>query len=316
MTAAMLIYETNGQSDAVVIADAVRRDFPDLPVHVATSAEEARTFGAACDILVCSATAPSQSLIDAMPALAWMQFLSAGVDALGAISFKRQPLITSGRGVHGPQMSELAFMLMLSALRDFPRMLDNQRAHLWQKWPQPLLYEKAIVIVGVGVIGEALAARCKAFGMKVIGVSGGRNAAPGFDEIVSRAKLGEALARADIVVVLAPYTPENHMLIDAAMLARLPPHAVLVNLARGRIVDEAALRACLIAGKIRAAAMDVFAREPLPADDPLWDTPRLTITSHIGGFSDIYTDQMLPIVLENLAAWRAGKPETMRNIVR
>lgn len=311
----MLIFEANQQSDPFVLAEAVRRSHPDIEVHPTRSLEEALQIAPACDILIGSAGGPRQSLIDAMPHLSWIHFVSAGTDALGAISFARKPVVTSSRGSHGPQMSELAFMLMTAVLRDFPRMIENQKARKWERWPQGLLLGKTVTIVGVGAIGEMLAARCKAFGMRTLGVSGGRATAPAFDEIVPRTALGDALAQADIVVVLVPYAPENHMLLDAKMLARLAPHAVLINLARGRIVDEAALRDMLISKKLSAAAMDVFAREPLPADDPLWDCPNLIITPHIGGFSDNYSEQMIPLLLENLAAWKAGKPETMRNLV-
>ncbi len=311
----MLIFETNQQADPVLLAEAVRRSHPDIEVQPAHSLDEALRFAPACEVLIASPGAPRQSLIDAMPDLGWIHFVSAGTDALGAISFGKKPVVTSSRGSHGPQMSELAFMLMTAVLRNFPRMIENQKAHIWARWPQGLLLGKTVAIVGVGLIGEMLAARCKAFGMRTLGVSGGRETAPGFDEIVPRAALGEALGQADIAVVLVPYAPENHMLLGAEMLARLAPHAVLINLARGRIVDEAALREMLIDGKLRGAAMDVFEREPLPADDPLWDCPNLIITPHIGGFSDNYTDQMIPLLLENLAAWKAGKPETMRNLV-
>jgi phosphoglycerate dehydrogenase-like enzyme len=173
-----------------------------------------------------------------------------------------------------------------------------------------------MVIVGVGGIAEDLAVRAKAFEMKVVGVSSGRTSAPGFDEIMPRDKLGDALARADFVVILAPYTPANANMMSAEMLARMQPHAILVNLGRGGLVDEKALREQLLAGKLGAAALDVFAKEPLPKDDPLWDTPRVLVMPHIGGFSDIYTEQMLPLTLENLAAFRAGKQDAMRNLMR
>jgi phosphoglycerate dehydrogenase-like enzyme len=301
-----MIFGTTNLFDPEAMAVAVRRANPGLVVRVPKSNEDAQTQGAACEVLICAATAPLQLLVDAMPNLKWLHLLAAGTDIVDRTKFNKRPLVSSSRGVHGPQMSEQAFLMIMSAMRDFPRILENQKKHVWDRWPQPTLYG----------IAEDLAVRAKAFEMKVVGVSSGRTSAPGFDEIMPRDKLGDALARADFVVILAPYTPANANMMSAEMLARMQPHAILVNLGRGGLVDEKALREQLLAGKLGAAALDVFAKEPLPKDDPLWDTPRVLVMPHIGGFSDIYTEQMLPLTLENLAAFRAGKQDAMRNLMR
>lgn len=315
MTTEIMIFGITNLFDAEAMAVAVRKAHPALTVRVPKSTEDAQAQGGACEVLICAATAPLQVLVDAMPHLKWLHLLAAGTDVVDRTRFGTRPAITYSRGVHGPQMAELAFMAIMSAIRDFPRILENQKKHVWDRWPQPVLAGKTMTIIGVGGIAEDLATRAKAFEMKVVGVSGGRTGAPGFDEIVPREKLGEALARADFVVILAPYTAANANMLSAEMLARMQAHAVLVNLGRGGLIDEKALRAQLAAGKLGAAALDVFEREPLPKDDPLWDTPRLLVTPHIGGFSDTYTEQMLPLVLENLAAFSAGKLETMRNLL-
>jgi phosphoglycerate dehydrogenase-like enzyme len=314
MTTEIMVFGTTNLFDPEAMGAAVRKANPTLTVHVAKSNEAAQAQGGACEVLICAATAPLQLLVDAMPKLKWLHLLAAGTDVVDRTRFNARPAITFSRGTHGPQMAELVFLMILSAVRDFPRIQENQKNHIWDRWPQPVLAGKTMTIIGVGGIAEDLAARAKAFEMKVVGVSS-RASAPGFDDIVPREKLGDALASADFVVILAPYNAANANMLSAEMLARMQKHAVLVNLGRGGLVDENALRDMLIAGKLAGAALDVFAREPLPKDDPLWDTPRLLVTPHIGGFSNVYTEQMLPLVLENLAAWRAGKPETMRNLL-
>jgi phosphoglycerate dehydrogenase-like enzyme len=278
------------------------------------SADDAIPHAGEAEIVMGLAQTVSQRLVDAMPRLRWIQAFTTGVDPLERLRLPAGTIVTSARGVHGPQMTELAFLLMLALLRKLPQMLANQaRAH-WQRWPQPLLFGKTIVIVGVGAIGEELAARCQAFGMRVLGVSGGRASAPHFDRMFPRAGLVQAAAEADFLVVLAPYTAANHHLVDAAAIAALPARAVLINLARGNVVDEAALIEALAHHRIAGAGVDVFATEPLPPESPFWRLPNVIVTPHIGGFSDIYAQQVLPAVIENLELYIGGKSNALRNL--
>jgi phosphoglycerate dehydrogenase-like enzyme len=205
---------------------------------------------------------------------------------------------------------------MLSLARDIRSVLGNQRQHRWDRQPQRLLFGKTALLVGVGRIAEELALRCKSFGMHVVGVSTGRTAVPGFDAIHPRYMLREVIGAADFLVVLVPHTRETHHLIDAGVLDAMKPAAALINIARGDVVDEAALIRALAGGRIAGAALDVFHTEPLPNDSPLWDLPNVIITPHIGGMSDIYAEQVLPLLIDNLSAFMAGTPERMRYIVR
>ena len=150
-------------------------------------------------------------------------------------------LLTSTRGVHGPQMSELAFLNMIALARNFKKNLQNQAEGKWEQWGQPILDGKTIVIVGLGLLAEHLAERCKLFGMKVVGVSSGRASAPHFDEVHPRGELVKLAARADFLMLLVPYSKDTHHLIDRDVLAAMKPSAFLINLARGGVVDEAAL---------------------------------------------------------------------------
>ncbi|OSP54888.1 D-2-hydroxyacid dehydrogenase [Pseudoruegeria sp. SK021] len=269
------------------------------------------------DIIVGLAPALSETLIKAAPQLEWVQALTTGVDNLVAMTTLHPSVaLTNCGGFHGPQMSELAFLMMLSLARDFPRMIANQQQKTWARWPQSLLLGKTVTIVGVGAIAEDLASRCGAFGMTVTGVSNGRSDVPGFARIDKRSALVEAAAQCDFLVVLLPYDATSHHIIDATVLAAMRPSAMLINISRGGCVDEVALRSALEQGQIAAAGLDVFATEPLTPDDPIWTAPNILITPHIGGMSDIYKHQALPSVAHNLTAYSTGGAGQLRGLIQ
>jgi phosphoglycerate dehydrogenase-like enzyme len=289
--------------------------FPGVTCHFATSSEAAIPVAAEASAIIAKAHAVSAGLVRAMPKLRWVQALTTGIDHLLTVGLPKDVLVTTARGVHGPQMSELAFMYMLGLTRNVRRVLADQAAHRWARRGQVLLSGKTVLIVGIGAISEALAARCQAFGMRVVGISDARATADGFDEVHNRAALVAQAARADYVVALVPYSPATHHMISAEVLAAMKPSAVFINIARGKVVDEAALIAALREGRIAGAGLDVFAEEPLPVNSPLWDMENVIITPRIGGMSDTYAQQLAPLVLENLRLFLAGKPSSMRNLV-
>jgi phosphoglycerate dehydrogenase-like enzyme len=212
-------------------------------------------------------------------------------------------------------MSELAFLNMIALARDFRRMQRNQAEAKWEQWGQPILDGKTIVIVGLGLLAEHLAVRAKLFGMHVIGVSGGRSSAPDFDEVLPRGELAKAAARADFLMLLVPYSKETHHLVNREVLAAMKPTAFLINLARGGVLDEAALIEHLQAGKIAGAGLDIFSKQPLPPDNPLWRMPNVIITPNIGGRSDKFVEQTLTVVEPNLKAFLEGRLKDLRNLV-
>jgi len=288
---------------------------PGVVVHAGEAAADVLPHCGAARALVGLAQAITPALVAATPHLAWVQALTTGIDPLLTLGLSRAVTVTSARGIHGPQMAEIAFLQMLALARDFPRMLANQHAAIWERWPQPLLLDKTVVLVGVGAISEDLAMRCKAFGMRVVGVSSTRTQAPGFDRIRPRTQLIDAAGEADFLIALVPYAPDTHHMIDGAVLDALQRHAIFLNIARGPVVDEAALIERLARRAFAGAGLDVFEIEPLPADNPLWRMDNVIVTPHIGGMSDIYATQVLPLVLHNIEAFRAGRITDMRNIV-
>lgn len=300
-----------------IVADDVRKACPALSIVAAPNAAAALTLAGNAEILVALAHDVTDDLIAAMPRLRYICSLTAGVDHLHSLkALKADVRITSGRGIHGPQMSELAFLYMISLSRNFAAMQANQRNHVWQRWPQTLLLGKTAVLVGIGPIAEDMAARCKAFGMQVIGISDARASAPGFDRLMPRAQLQEAAGLADFLIVLVPLSERTRHMIDDSVLSAMKRSGILINLARGPLVDEAALVKRLQDGSLGGAGLDVFEEEPPPDQSPLWDMPNVIITPRIGGMSDVFAKQILPIVAHNLTCFTEGRPADMMNIVR
>lgn len=303
--------------DADWYAGKLRELCPQYTYIPATDSEAALGHAAKADIIIGLAPYLDQNLIAAASRLQWVQALTAGVDNLLAMPALRADVTLSNcNGFHGPQMSELAFLMMLSLNRDAPRMQRNQGQKLWERWPQRLLFNKTATIVGVGAIAEGLAKRCKAFDMTVIGVSDGRATAPNFDKMVKRDALLSAAAECDFLIALTPYDAKTHHIIDAKVFEAMPAHSYLINLSRGGCVDEAALLDALKNGDIAGAGLDVFAKEPLPESDPLWTAPNILITPHIGGMADIYKQQALPLVARNLNAFAASGPSALSGLVK
>ena len=298
-------------------AGPLRAAFPEHQFHEALNHTQALQHCANARVLVAFAHDVSDDLVAAMPHLEWVCAVTTGTDHLNTLrSLKPEVRITSARGIHGPQMSEMAIFYMIALARNFRLTFENQKKHVWQRRPQSLLLGKTVVIVGIGLIAEEMALRFKAFGMTTIGVSDARREGRGFDEIVPRADLHKGAARANYLIALVPYTSATHHMIDASVLSAMPRHGFFINLARGNVVDETALIEHLRDGKIAGAGLDVFATEPLPQDSPLWDMDNVIVTPRIGGMSDVYALQVLPLIEKNLRAFADNRPGDMINIVR
>ena len=302
--------------DAQQYHEPLARSFPEVAFHAVHHGEDAKAVAERLDVIVGLGHHIPNDLIKAATNLRWIQALTTGTETLTAPGvLPPHVLLTSTRGVHGPQMSELAFLNMIALNRNFRKMQRNQAAAKWEPWNQPILEGKTIVIVGLGLLAEHLAARCKLFGMTTIGVSGGRNSAPHFDEVHPRRDLAKTAARADFLMLLVPYSPQTHHLIDREVLAAMKPTAFLINLARGGVLDEAALIEHLQAGKIAGAGLDIFSTQPLPPDNPLWRMPNVIITPNIGGRSDNFVEQTTSVLEPNMQAYIDGRLKDLRNLV-
>ena len=167
------------------------------------------------------------------------------------------------------------------------------------------------------MIAEALAPKCKALGMTTIGITSAPRQVAGFDRVHPRRRTARRCCRRSIYfVLLTPYSPATHQMIDARVFAAMKPTAYLVNLARGGVVDEDALIDALRAKKLAGAALDVFNQEPLPPDHPLWTFKNVIITTHQGGFCDTYVDLALVTVEHNMGCFLRGDIDSMRDLIR
>lgn len=245
-------------------------------------------------------------VLASMPRLEVVQTLTAGVDNMLA-SVPDKVTLCSGRGIHDTSTAELALTLVLASLRGVP---DFVRAHDRREWSfqwRPALADKHVLLVGYGAIGQAIEARLAPFEVTVSRVA--RTARVGVHDLGDLAGL---LPAADVVILILPLTDETRGLVDAGFLARMKDGALLVNMARGPVVDNAALVAELTSGRI-TAALDVVDPEPLPVDSPLWQAPGLLISPHVGGSSSAMWPRAHRLVRDQLHRWAAGQP--LANVV-
>ena len=244
--------------------------------------------------------------IGALPSLKTVQILSAGADHV-LPHLPRHITLCNARGAHTAATAELTVGLIIASLRKLPRFAVAQRDGHWKGSLSDSVAGKHVLIVGYGDIGAAVERRLAGWEVTVDRVA--RHAREGVHAI---SELPELLGRADVVVILVPVTAETTRLVDAAFLARMKDGALLVNAARGVIVDTGALLAELTAGRIRAA-LDVTDPEPLPDGHPLWQAPGLLLVPHVGGAVYQARDRAYRVVGEQLARLAAGEP--LANII-
>jgi D-2-hydroxyacid dehydrogenase (NADP+) len=252
-------------------------------------------------------------LLDRAPKLRFIQAIGAGVDQFAQDELRRRGIrLASARGVNKNAVSEHAMAHILAFARHIHTGRDNQQHRLWRGMLSDLtiredeLGGKTLLIVGLGAIGSRLAKLAKAFDMQVIGTK--RNpatAGDAADAVYAPDKLLELVPRADYVVLTCPLTPETEGIIDAKALAAMKPGAYLINMARGRVVNEPALIAALQRGQIAGAGLDCAWEEPLPQDSPLWSLENVILTPHTAGETRRYEENVIDILLENLnRLWR------------
>jgi len=295
----------------------LKAKFPQIEVNMVDHHSKVGPYIGSADVLVSFGVQLADHVFKEGTRLKWVQALGTGVDGIvDQPSLRGDVLVTNMHGLHGDAMPESAFLSMLALARNLPRSLKSQRERKWDRFPSSLLKGKTAAIFGVGAIAESLAPKCKAFGMKVIGISTTRREVAGIDRMFHRDELVQAVKDADFFVVLTPYTPETRGIVGAKALAAMKPRSFFINLARGGVVDEDALLAALREKRIAGAALDVFAREPLPEDHPFWTMDNVIVTPHLGGFHDQYPEQALPTVEENLRRFLAGEFDRMTNVVK
>jgi glyoxylate/hydroxypyruvate reductase len=262
-----------------------------------------------------------QELPELAPGVRWIQATSAGIGQfVRRMAYDtRMPhaVFTTASGVHAQPLAEFCIMAMLSFSRNLAQMQRLQAERRWERFGATDLAGRTLGVIGVGRIGAAVARLGKALGMTVLGVKRTRAGAPaaelGCDELVTPEALASVLRRAEFLVVVTPHTDTTERMLGAAEFALLPQGAVLINIGRGSVLDEAALVAALQAGRLGGAALDVFEQEPLPPESPLWAMPNVLVSPHSASTSDRENARITELFCDNLQRYLAAEP--LRNVL-
>ncbi len=280
-----------------------------IPFHACSTVEEAIAAYTNESVLFGSPGMIVQ-LIDRMPSVDWVQSSWAGVTPL-IDAPRRDYVLTGVKGVFGPQMAEYSLGMLLAHELRLHERKRAQAEHEWLGTHSGTLTGKRLGVMGTGSIGAAIAKAASAFGMSSVGFSRSGNAVDGFTDVFAAEDLKAFLSNIDYLVATLPATPDTTGLLNAETLALLPPHGYFINVGRSNVVDDGALIDALSSGALAGAALDVFDEEPVPASNPLWDTPNLTMTAHVAAIS--HPLLIVPIFVENYRRYVAG--ETLDFIV-
>jgi D-2-hydroxyacid dehydrogenase (NADP+) len=301
---------------AEMYRDRLAAEFPDLEFALFHKAADVVGDLSDIDVMLMFGIEIRDEMLTGAPQLRWIQSLATGVDHfLRCPSLKPDLLITSGRGIHGPPMREQVVYLMMAVSRDAKRQVEDHQHRIWQRRLWNTLHGKTAVVVGTGIVGEAIGALLRAFGMHTIGVTRTPRKMAGFDETMSADRLPEAAAKADYLINVLPASADNVGLFGAKVFGAMKPSAYYISAGRGQTVDEDALAVALRERRIAGAGFDVFQAEPLPPESPFWQLPNVFITPHVGGYVVEYEDFVMPLVIDNMRLFVAGRLSDMQNIV-
>ena len=295
------------------MAAAIRDRLEDVDLRVAT--EESATLEHAPEAEVVVTHRLSEALLDAATGLRWVHSLTAGLDHFDLDRLDERGLIlTNSSGIHSQPIGEHVLGALLHFERRFDRAVAQQGRREWQRFGAGELADRTVAVIGVGAIGTRVVELCDAVGAETVGVKRDPTEAPdALADCVTPDRLGEALERADCAVLACPLTDETRGMIDDGALAALG-EGVLVNVARGEVVDEDALVEALDAGELRGAALDVFETEPLPEDSPLWGFEHVLLTPHVAGTTPHYWDRAADQFAENYRRYVAGEDLANRHL--
>jgi phosphoglycerate dehydrogenase-like enzyme len=299
---------------------ALRQRFPDVTFVHETNLDAAGRTLADSDVAFTPFLKPE--MIPTAERLRWVHSSAAAVEGLLPLAAlaEHDVIVTNSRGVQAIPMAEHVMGGLLVLSRRFDRTLAAQRERRWiqnelsSDWPW-MLHGRSMTIVGLGTIGLEVAKRAHAFGMQVTGVRrrADETRPNVVDRVVTPDRLSEALVGCDVLVLSAPGVSATQRMIGARELALLNPGAILINVARAQIVDDTAMREALSSGQLGGAVLDVFEREPLDAESPLWSMPNVVITPHSSGFRESHWTEVVDLFTDNLRRFRQGEP--LRNVV-
>ena len=292
---------------------------PGVSVKIAKTADELGPALAEARVLyIWTGSRPEvKRILENAPKLEWIQSRSAGLDSLLFPELVEHAVVlTNGSGTFSQSLGEFVITGALYWAKDLPRMLRSKAARRWDVFEVFELSTQTMGIVGHGDIGRAIARRAKAFGMRVLALR--RDPAPragdeDVDRVYATEDFHEMLPECDYVVAAAPLTPATRHLLSTAEFQRMKSGAIVMNVGRGPVIDEAALADALRSGRIRGAALDVFEVEPLPSDSPLWDLDNVLISAHTADHTKTWLNDAVVFFLEQFARWKNGEP--LKNVV-
>lgn len=257
--------------------------------------------------------------VNSNPGLRWVHAMPAGAGGqLRSANLTDEQLervvVTTSAGVHADPLAEFAVFGLLAGAKTLPRLLEQKANHQWaERWQMKHLFQQTILVVGLGSIGRATARKLAALGVTVIGTSRHGATADGVSEVIHPDRIAETVPRVDGIVVTLPGTDATRGMISAEVLAALKPGATVVNVGRGTVIDEGALIESLQSGHVGFAALDVFAKEPLAEDSPLWSLPNVLISPHTSALNDNIDRDIALLFADNATRYLDGEP--MRNVV-
>jgi phosphoglycerate dehydrogenase-like enzyme len=292
------------------------KDFPELDWTVVASPEDVARAASGAAIYVTSNRTCRPETGEALRrhgnALRWMHFTSAGIERGIAMGIPDGLIVTNSAGLRAGNVSEHALLLLLALTRRLSNLIASQRAHNWLRAEMTrhisAIEDTVVCVIGRGPVGRELARKLKAINARPIAVSRTPDSDGDVEQVFPRERLRDALAISDAVAICTSGDDTSHHLIGAAEFAAMKRSAVIVNVARGSIIDEAALIAALRDGRIAGAGVDVAETEPMDRANPLWDMPNVIISPHVAGQGSSGYPQQRKLFGDNLARFRAGRP--------
>lgn len=293
----------------------LRQRFPD--VRFAHALDERGDLAGIVDADAAFTWTMTEPMLAQAARLRWVHSSAVAVGTLPLRALSaRGVAVTNSRGVQSPAIAEHVIGGLLALAKRLPLVIRRQDARRWAQnemvgeltpW---LVQGRRMGIVGLGTIGRAVAVRASALGMHIVGVRRRpeQGAPPGVNEVVGPSNVGNVIASSDVLVLAAPWTGTTDRLLDAAAIGRMKRGAVLINVARGQLVDEAALASALTGGHLGGAVLDVFNEEPLPASSLFWSMPNVIVTPHTSGFRADHWDAVVELFEEQLRRFQSGAP--------
>lgn len=298
------------------IRERLTGDYPEHEFRFHKSVKEAEGDLSKAEVIITYGMDLEAKHIDMAERLKWLNVISAGVDQLPIEAIRgRDMLITNAKGIHAIQMAEYTMAMMLQVARETKTLIQNEAERTWErKLPIRELYGHTAAILGTGAIGTEIARRTKAFGMRTIGFNRSGRKADQFDGTYTIDHLKDQIGEIDYLISVLPKTDETDGLLNQQVFRNMKPSAVLINIGRGNVIQEADLLTALQDGALTHAVLDVFNEEPLPEDHPFWLEERITVTPHMSGLSPEYQPRAMDQFDINMRKWKQGETDFLNRV--